>query len=90
MYARHFPIIIVAIISVHVLQALCSDHFNVSVIGDDINLNCPPWNYADPSNGMCKCASWNDIIKCSDEGTLLRVGLHSLQFNLWSSSLYSH
>ena len=74
MYARHFPTIIVAIISVHVLQALDSDHFNVSVIGDDVNLNCPPWNYVDPSNGLCKCASWNDIIKCTDEGTLLRVG----------------
>ena len=71
MYARYFPTIIV-VVSVHMCQILCSDDFNISVRDDD--LNCAPWNYVNPRNGMCKCALQSVAVKCTDEGTLLRVG----------------
>ena len=68
---RFFPTLIVTV-SVHVVQILCSNHFNISVRDD--NIACAPWHYVSHNSGMCKCASETTLIKCTDEGALLRIG----------------
>ena len=74
MYARaavttFLPIVIVAV-SINVVQVLCSNHFNF-----DDSITCAPWHFINPSSGMCKCCvSKKTLIKCTDEGTLMRIG----------------
>ena len=54
---------------------LCSNQnvsFNISVSGDSITCSAP-WHYVNV-NGKCKCASETNLIKCTDEGTLMRIG----------------
>ena len=74
MYARAavttFLPIVIAAVSINVVQVLCSNHFNF-----DDSITCAPWHYINPSNGMCKCCvSKKTLIKCTDEGTLMRIG----------------
>ena len=65
--------IVIVVVSINVVQTLCSNHFNISVSDDSIT--CAPWHYINPSNGMCKCCvSKKALIKCTDEGTLMRIG----------------
>ena len=40
----------------------------------NISITCSaPWHYVD-LNGKCMCAFETTLIKCTDEGTLLRIG----------------
>ena len=75
MYSTVLPILIVAI-SVNVVKILCSNHsVNTSESVSDDSITCAPWHYINPSNGMCKCCvSKKTLIKCTDEGTLMRIG----------------
>ena len=75
MYSTVLPILIVAI-SVNVVIILCSNHsVNTFESVSDDSITCAPWHYIDPSNRMCKyCVSKTSLIKCTDEGTLLRIG----------------
>ena len=75
MYSTVLPILIVAI-SVNVVIILCSNHsVNTYESVSDHSITCAPWHYINPSNGMCKCSvSKTSLIKCTDEGTLIRIG----------------
>ena len=75
MYSTVLSILIVAI-SVNVVIILCSNHLvNSSESVSDDSITCAPWHYISPSNGMCKCCvSKTSLIKCTDEGTLMRIG----------------
>ena len=76
MYATRFSPALIVTVSVQVVQILCSNHF--SILARDDNIACAPWHYVrlSSNNGMCKCASETSLrlIKCTDEGTLLRIG----------------
>ena len=53
---------------------LCSGlHTTLKISASNNSSTCAPWHYVDPSTRMCKCPM-TTLIKCTDEGTLLRVG----------------
>ena len=74
MNARFLPTLVTVVtVSFHVI--LCSRlHTNFSISVSDDSSTCAPWHYVDPSTGKCKCFHKRNLIKCTDEGTLLRIG----------------
>ena len=53
---------------------LCSGlHTTFNISASNNSSTCAPWHYVDPSTRICKCPM-TTIIKCTDEGTLLRIG----------------
>ena len=45
----------------------------ITSVSDDSIICSAPWHYVNVDR-KCKCASETTLIKCTDEGTLLRIG----------------
>ena len=72
MCATRFLPTLVTVVAVSFQVILCS-RANLSISVSDDSITCAPWDYVDPNTGKYKCFSKRSLIKCTDEGTLLRI-----------------
>ena len=66
------------IYNIIILLLVCSCHGDEiqQAISEDV-YHCPPWFVYNPTTKQCKCynsPSTNNIVKCTKEGALLRLG----------------
>ena len=75
MYVTGLLPTLVTIVTVSFQVVLCYRlHANFSVSVSNDSITCASWYYVDPSTRECKCYSRKNLIQCTDEGTLLRIG----------------